>query len=337
MEITLYTDPAVFDDLADEWQDLMGRAVTAPIFMTPDYQKVWWQHLGEGCLRILAVREPGSHRLVGLASLLLDAGWLKFVGCVDVSDYLDFLVDADYRAPVYEAVAHYLADEMAAEWQTAYFCSLSARLSPTLTLLAELARARGWTAEVTPEDVCPVITLPASWEDYLGGVDKKQRHEIRRKLRKAETEAQTRWYVIDSPDTLTEAAIDTFIALHRKSAPDKDSFWSPPMIEFFRALIRQMAQKGWLKLYFVDINGVPASALLCFDYQNEILVYNSGFDMEQFAQFSPGNIIVSYSIQHAIELGRARYDFLRGDEIYKFRFGAVAEEVCGLKLKKESG
>ena len=71
MELTLYTDPAIFDDLAEEWQDLMGRAVTAPIFMTPDYQKIWWRHLGVGQLRVLVVREPNSRKLVGLAPLLM--------------------------------------------------------------------------------------------------------------------------------------------------------------------------------------------------------------------------------------------------------------------------
>jgi hypothetical protein len=100
-------------------------------------------------------------------------------------------------------------------------------------------------------------------------------------------------------------------------------------------LIKKSAELGWLKFYFVEMDGQPASALLCFDYRNEILVYNSGFNVREFAYLSPGNIIVSYSIQHAIELGRTRYDFLRGDEVYKFRFGAAAEEVFSVKISKE--
>jgi CelD/BcsL family acetyltransferase involved in cellulose biosynthesis len=72
--------------------------------------------------------------------------------------------------------------------------------------------------------------------------------------------------------------------------------------------------------------------MLCFDYNNEFLLYNSGFDPEQFAHLSPGNVLTAYTIQDAIRLGRSRYDFLRGDEIYKFRFGAVAEPVCDLEV-----
>ena len=75
-----------------------------------------------------------------------------------------------------------------------------------------------------------------------------------------------------------------------------------------------------------------AAAMLGFDYNNEFLLYNSGYDPSQFANLSPGNVLTSYTIQHAIELGRSRYDFLRGAEVYKFRFGAEAEPVYDLDI-----
>jgi CelD/BcsL family acetyltransferase involved in cellulose biosynthesis len=106
------------------------------------------------------------------------------------------------------------------------------------------------------------------------------------------------------------------------------------MISFFKAVVVELAQAGWLKLFFIEINGIKAAALLCFDYSNEFLVYNSGYDPEQFADLSPGNVLVSYSIQEAIRLGRRRYDFLRGDEVYKFRFGAEAEPVYDLHITR---
>lgn len=335
MHITLHTNPAAFDALAEEWQDLMGRALTAPIFMTVDFQQIWWEHLGRGELRLLTVRDPATQTLLGLAPLLIEDRELRFVGCVDVSDYLDFLVDRTRSRDVYSALADYLAYDMAAEWDTAYFCSL-AHHSPTPGLFLELAPTHGWNVRAAVEDVCPVITLPQSWDAYLAGIGKKQRHEIRRKLRRAETTAPTRWRVIERAADVTAGILDTFIDLHRQSTTEKDEFWDQAMLAFFRALVKRMAERGWLKLYFVDIDGQPASTLLCFDYHNQILVYNSGFNLEKFASLSPGNIIIAYSIQHALQLGRSRYDFLRGDEMYKFRFGAVAEAVSGLHITKES-
>jgi CelD/BcsL family acetyltransferase involved in cellulose biosynthesis len=332
MQTIVYTDSSAFDTLAAEWDNLLVRSGSAPFFMRHLYQRTWWRHLGEQELTIIAVRTPAG-QLVGLAPLFAKTNSvrqrrLSLVGCVDVSDYLDVLVDQDYAEPVYQALLDCLAGGLA--WDKLYLCSLPHH-SSTHTLLAQLARQRGWQAEVTQQDVCPVITLANDWEVYLAGIDKKQRHEIRRKMRKIETEAQTRWYVVDSPQGLAEAMAD-FIELHQKSTRDKEDFWNDSLIGFFKALAVELAQAGWLKLYFIEVDGVKAAAMLCFDYNNEFLLYNSGFDPEQFAHLSPGNVLTAYTIQEAIRLGRRRYDFLRGNEVYKFRFGAVAESVFDLEI-----
>jgi CelD/BcsL family acetyltransferase involved in cellulose biosynthesis len=201
----------------------------------------------------------------------------------------------------------------------------------THTELAGAAQRFDWRVEVKEQDVCPVITLPQNWEDYLAAVGKKQRHEIRRKMRKIESEAETRWYAITS-ETEIDRAMDDFINLHQKSTQDKEEFWNNKLVQFFKALASRLAGLGWLRLYFIELNGVQAASMLCFDYNNEFLLYNSGYDPEQFAHLSPGNVLTSYTILDAIELGRSRYDFLRGDEIYKFRFGAEAEPVYDLEI-----
>ncbi|MCL4302976.1 MAG: GNAT family N-acetyltransferase [Anaerolineae bacterium] len=333
MQTTIYTDPTGFEQLAHEWDDLLARSVNAPFFMRYIYQRTWWQHLGNDDLVLIAIRTDEG-RLMGLAPLygrINQAGRreLSFVGCVDVSDYLDLLVDRDCVEPVYVALLDCLAGDRVA-WDKLYLCSLPHH-ALTPTRLAETARGRGWPAEVRQQDVCPVITLPGDWEAYLAGLDKKQRHEVRRKIRKIETEAQTRWYAVDSPEGLDEA-MDAFIELHQKSTRDKEGFWNEALIRFFKALAVELAKVGWLKLYFIEVNGSRAASMLCFDYNNEFLLYNSGFDPEQFANLSPGNVLTAYTIQDAIRLGRRRYDFLRGDEIYKFRFGAVAEPVYDLEI-----
>jgi CelD/BcsL family acetyltransferase involved in cellulose biosynthesis len=335
MQTSIYTKATDFDLLSQEWDSLLQRSVNAPFFMHPLYQRSWWQNLGHNSLRLIAIR-TNEGQLAGLAPFYLKtnpAGQreLSFVGCVDVSDYLDLLVDRDYVEPVYQALLDCLMAPGLA-WDKLYLCSLAYN-SLTLTRFAEAARGYGWQAEVRQQDVCPVITLAGSWDDYLAGIDKKQRHEIRRKIRKIETEAQTRWYVVESTEGLDQA-MDTFIALHQKSARDKEDFWNDKLIRFFKALAVELAQAGWLRLYFIEVNGVKAASMLCFDYNNEFLLYNSGFDPEQFAHLSPGNVLTAYTIQDAIHLGRTRYDFLRGDEVYKFRFGAVAEPVYDLEIFK---
>jgi len=336
METTIYTETSAFEVLGQEWDELLERAVRPPFFMRYSYQRTWWQYLGNDDLVLIAMRNEEG-QLLGLAPLYGStnaAGQreLSFVGCVDISDYLDLLVDRDYVEPVHQALLDCLGSPGGPAWDKLYLCSL-AQNSITHTRLAEAAQARGWQVSVTQQDVCPVITLPDSWDDYLSGIDKKQRHEIRRKIRKIEREAKVNWYAIDSEARLVEA-MEEFIDLHQKSTQDKEDFWSDDLIEFFKVVAIELAQAGWLKLYFIEVDGVRAAAMLCFDYNGEFLLYNSGYDPEQFAHLSPGNVLTSYTIQDAIRLGRQRYDFLRGDEVYKFRFGAEAEPVYDLSISR---
>jgi CelD/BcsL family acetyltransferase involved in cellulose biosynthesis len=298
------------------------------------YQRTWWRCLGNDDLVVIAFRNEVG-QLVGLAPLygsINAAGQreLSFVGCVDISDYLDLLIDQEHVETVHQALLDCLESDGGLAWDKLYLCSLPQH-SVTHTQLADAARARGWQVTVEQQEVCPVITLPGSWEEYLAGIDKKQRHEIRRKIRKIERETDTRWYVIDSEEGLAEA-MDTFIRLHQQSTQDKEDFWSDDLIWFFKTVSAEIARAGWLKLFFIEVNGIDAAAMLCFDYNNEFLLYNSGYDPAQFANLSPGNVLTSYTIQEAIRLGRTRYDFLRGDEIYKFRFGAEAEPVYDLSI-----
>jgi CelD/BcsL family acetyltransferase involved in cellulose biosynthesis len=194
-----------------------------------------------------------------------------------------------------------------------------------------LAEARGYQTLVEVEDVCPIIDLPATWDDYLMMLNKKQRHEVRRKLRKADAEADTDFYIVGSDRDL-QTEMEAFIDLHQKSTPEKDQFMDAQMQEFFFDVAQVLQDRGWLQLAFVEMDGMKAAALLNFDYGDSILVYNSGYDPTQFRHLSPGINVTARSIEHAIALGRAEFDFLRGDEVYKYRFGAHDTEVRRLLI-----
>jgi CelD/BcsL family acetyltransferase involved in cellulose biosynthesis len=334
MHTRLLTNAEAFDGLAEEWQALLGRALVSSVFLTWTWQRTWWHHLGKGDLLLVTVRDD-TGQLVGIAPLFLQTTslglrQLSLVGCVDVSDYLDLIVDRRCADPVYGSIWDFLASPECPAWHEINLCNLP-RTSVTPASLGELAQRSGHAAAVSVADVCPVITLPTSWEEYLASLDKKQRHELRRKLRRIQEEAQPRWYVVEGGAGLPQD-VESFIDLHQKSAAKKEGFWDEAMKSFFRAIAASLSALSWLKLYFIELNGVRAASVFCFDYQNEILVYNSGYDPAQFAHLSPGIVLVGYCIQHAIQLGRTRFDFLRGDEDYKFRFGAIPEPVSRLHI-----
>lgn len=348
MELTLYRGEMAFDALREEWNALLNRSRFDTVFLTWEWQTTWWRHLGRqrGPLYVLAARQEG--RLVGILPLYgvreEESTTLYVVGCIEVSDYLDFIIEAGQEEAVYAALLGWLAGPDAPAWDAVDLCNQPA---PSLahTRLPEMVVAAGWGVEVTQEDVCPRILLPRpdespvpeqldGWELYLARLDKKERHEIRRKLRRLEREAPDAALRFVTVGAGVPAAVEDFITLHRQSKADKHAFMTEEMQGYFRAVAQMLAERGWLQLSFLDIGGRPAATYFCFDYGGDILVYNSGYDAAAVPQLSPGWVLLAQLIQHAIGLGRTHFDFLQGNEDYKYRFGGQDTPVYRTVIRR---
>jgi CelD/BcsL family acetyltransferase involved in cellulose biosynthesis len=336
MRIEAHFESGGFWALKPEWNDLVHRSRQDTVFLTWEWQSTWWKHLGEGSLLLLGFRAEKDGRLVGIAPLFHTQTddrqpVLHQIGCRDVSDYLDLIVEQGQEDAVYQALLGYLQEEAPA-WDLVDLCNIP-QTSQTFVRLRDMAESQGLQTLVEIEDVCPIIDLPSTWDDYLMMLDKKQRHEVRRKMRKAEYEANARFFVVGLEQDL-QAAMEEFVDLHQRSTPEKDEFMDPKMQRFFFDVAQVLQEKGWLQLAFVEMDGQKAATLLNFDYGESILVYNSGYDPSQFRHLSPGIVVTACSIEYAIALGRSKFDFLRGDEVYKYRFGAQDTEVRRLLIAK---
>jgi CelD/BcsL family acetyltransferase involved in cellulose biosynthesis len=312
------------------WNRLLGRSTTQVPFLTWQFQTTWWHALAEGPLRLLGVHD-GAGEWVGALALYergeLGGPVLRLVGGVDVADYLDALAVAGREEEVWKALLASLGE---AAWEAVELRPVPA-VSPTLAVLPPLARAAGLACRVERDERCPVIGLPASWEEYLASLPGKARHELRRKLRRAEG-ARPRVEVARTPAGI-DALMDSFLALHRKSAVGKARFMDDRMEAFFRRMGATMAGAGWAALWLLWLEGRPAASLFCLEYRGTVSLYNSGFDPEARA-LSPGVVLIARTIEDAIRRGDRHYDFLRGDEPYKYGFGAVPRDVMRITLTR---
>ncbi len=320
-----------FVRLGDEWDALAGRGMTDTPFQTWAYQRAWWRHLGPGDLHTIAVRrETGG--LAGIASLYVVDGVIYFNGCVEETDYLDLIAPAADAAAVWAAVMDCLHSEAFPAWQGMDLCNVPAE-SPTRTILPQLAASRGLSFSTQVHEVCPVIELPDSFDAYLESLDKKQRHELRRKLRRAEG-AEVDVYTVGVNADLT-AEVDDFLALLQKSTPEKQAWLN----EARRAVFQEAAAAGMaantLQLLFLSIEGQKAAALFNFAYKNRIWVYNSGLDPNNFSWLSAGVVLTARAIEQAIAQGFSTFDFLRGSEEYKYRFGAKDTLIYRLHVQRD--
>ncbi len=333
MQAFFYRDESGFEQLAAEWEELLGDSQANTIFMTHAWQSIWWQHLGQGELNIVAVRDEDG-RLLGLAPTFARSTegqvTLHTVGCVDVSDYLDWIVRRGYEQTVYPALLDALAGPEVSPWTRLSLCNLPEG-SPSLTWLPELAQARGWTVERSVDDVAPILELPASWDDYLAALPGKARRELRRKLRRGHAAE----LLFVGPEQDLDQEVDAFIELLIKSHPEKASFMDEANRAFFHAISRATFDAGQLQLAFLTYEGARTAAYMNFLYRDRVLVYNSGLDPAEFGWLSPGIVLMALLIQDAIQDERfAIFDFLRGDETYKYRLGGVDTQVQRLLMTK---
>ena len=325
---------AEMEALADEWNVLLENSASHVPFLRYDYLTTWWNTLGGGewqqaeLFVVTATREPGGP-LTGIAPLFFTQNRegepaLMLMGSIEISDYLDVIARPEDLAQFLEELFDFLSGPEAPGWHLLDWDNLL-ESSPTLAILEEISRRRGCGFSIQPLQHCPYIPLPADWETYLNGLDKKQRHEIRRKMRRAEEfEKPVRWYIVQEKGGM-DGEIEALFSLMAQD-PDKDKFLTELMRKQMKAAMQAAFQAGWLQLAFIEVGGDKAAAYLNFDYQDHIWVYNSGLD-PRFRELSLGWVLLGYLIQWAIERGRLAFDFMRGDEDYKYRFGAQDRRV----------
>ncbi len=347
MNFELHRDDAVFARLHDEWNDLLDRAVTRVPFLRAEYQAAWWAGRGggewpDGELLVVTARDEAG-ALAGVAPLFrapnggrdrVGQRVLYLIGSVEISDYLDFVLARPDAEAFCAGLLERLAQRDMPGWEVLDLFNLPAP-SPTRAAVARAAQARGWTAGEQLLEPVPSIALPDDWENYLANmVEKKERQEIRRKLRRAEGgDDQVTWRMIaGAAGEDVAAATETFVAMMAHNA-DKARFLTDAMRAQFQTLALAAAAGGWLRLAFLDVNGEPAAAYLNFDYGNRLYIYNSAID-PRFNALSPGWVLMGYLLRWAIENRRAAFDFLRGDEDYKFRFGGVAGKIYRVQVSR---
>ena len=335
MKAELHTTSAVFDILADEWDILLEAGRSEIFFMRHDWQRIWWKNLGQGTLSLVTTRDD-NHVLRGIAPWFVtkekNRHVLRVLGCVDVSDYIDLLLMAGHEKQTLASLLDFALSENMPDWDEMHLCNVPED-SSTLILLPELATSRGLNLEITVEDVCPLITLPETYEEYLSLLDKKQRHELRRKRRRA-ANYTVRWQIA-GPEDNPDSEIEAFLELMAMSTPQKADFLAQPgHRSFFKEMGRVLFDKRLLELNFLVIGEQRVAALWNFVYQDRMMLYNSGLNPMDYSELSAGIVLLTFSIEDAIRRGLQYFDFLQGDETYKYRMGAKPTTVYNLVIKR---
>ena len=322
-----------------EWREMFACCDPAYPFLSPSWQRIWWEEFGNGggqqtadSGQRTAEREPMLLRVAdggkvrGFVPLMREGDRLTFAGDTSICDYMDVVGAKDGRAELLEALLRSLGEE---PWSELVFWAVRED-SPTFSGLPTVCASLGLSCETEVEDVCPQLDLPGDWEEYLAGLDKKDRHELRRKMRNLGASGQTAFTRYSSEAEISNR-LDRFLEMMRISREAKDTFLTPTMEAYFRELAPAFARLGLLHLAELTVDGRGAAMILAFENASTVFLYNSGYDPE-FAKLAAGLVSKALALQDALARGKTMFDFLRGDEEYKRHLGGVPIDVLALTL-----
>jgi CelD/BcsL family acetyltransferase involved in cellulose biosynthesis len=305
-----------FETLYTLWRSTANSLTLNCLFTLPPWLKAWWSVFSSGWEHhICAIRH--HDKLIGIAPLMLRDGEARFIGNTDVCDFLDCIITPGEEKAFFSILISHLRQQRIGHL---VLCHVRPD-SSVFTHLPAVAEAIGCAALCIPEDVVLELQLPATWEDFLLLLSGKERHEIRRKLRRLEETGKIRYRTVEEQGAV-ELELTTFLDLFRMNRSDKASFMTSQMEMFFCAIAGALSAEHILKLGFLELDSQTVAAVMCFDYNSVRYLYNNAYD-RQYSGLSVGLLSKVYSIRDSIHQGMAKYDFLKGAEEYKHRLGGI--------------
>jgi CelD/BcsL family acetyltransferase involved in cellulose biosynthesis len=312
------------ESLRAGWLALYQRSSLTTPFQSPDWLVPWWKHFGAGRLCLLAFHD--GTQLVGIAALFIvnaeGRRSLRLLGTGN-TDYLDIIFDDRVHHDGTDALRSYLCESRHA-WDECDFQNLRP-CSPLVSMkpCAELVQ------NVQEQDSCPVLSLPSSTEVFLSNLPPRFRHNLeycRRRLANSRIECA-------SKDNFSEL-FNALLRLHetRWRMTHASGVLSDRNVQdFHRDAATELLSHGALRMYALRVADGFIAAFYGFHQAARTYYYLSGFD-PRFRQYSPGTILVAHAITEAIREGAKEFDFLRGREDYKYRWGAVDQIIYRKRL-----
>ncbi len=329
------TSPEEFEALEPVWNATLQQCGVDSIFLTHEWLSTYWEHFGHPRrqLSIFAVEQDGEP--IAFAPLMLSRApgvrlrRMELLGA-GIHDYSDFIVPQDNPHLALNALWQTIG-EQAEQWDALRLAQVAAD-SP---VAAHVTADEDFQIIATDGEACPTLALPSTWRDYLSLVSKNMRSNLSRYPRRLAESFDVEYHLVTSPDIL-DRTLNALFDLHTRRWRKRGLpgvLFSSRRQAFHRALCQRLLEADRLRLFALRLDGREVAVLLNYFYARKYFFFIGGFDPD-FSRWSVGTVLFGYAIQHAIEEGAREFDFLRGEEEYKYRFGAQNRHYRTFKVVK---
>jgi len=333
IKIELTTCGNEFAKLEPEWNSLLLESEANNVFLTWEWISAWRTTLGKQAkLWVMIARDEQTNQLIAVVPLMIRERMLKGIPILKelafltsgkaAPDHLDVILHKDYKDQLLVELGVFF-QKQEKQWDCIHLEGCRKDAVVTEILLKKNQRVDSYPV------ICPYLALPESWEAYLKSLDKKRRYKIgsyRRKLEASYPNGVI--YQCISLNDFNDQQISDLFALHQQAQQAQGragAFGAEDSRSFHRLLIKQFLEKDWLRLYFLRVDNKAIATVYSFNYNGVISFYTTGFDAE-WRDYSPGQQMIYFVLEQVMNEKAKEFDFLRGDEDYKFMMTKTVRE-----------
>jgi CelD/BcsL family acetyltransferase involved in cellulose biosynthesis len=310
--------------IESEWRELADRATGITPFQYPAWLFPWYDVWAPDRVRIFIARDEAGRLLAVVPTVIAESG-LELAGS-GVGDYLAPLLDpaaVDVVTPVLDAMLSEVGRPVAFH-----------DVPPDSPWAVAIRANSTWTSHAA--SVCPIAPLAPTISAWRAQLPSGLRRNIRRYWDHLREDASARFETVAVEQDLP-AALDTLIALHAKEWHERGHpgvLQNEQVQRFHRSAAPRLLRSGLLRLHLLIAGDAAIAAQLVLLRPPYAYTYVGGFDPE-WRMYGPGTLLMAHSIEQSIVDGCTAFDFLRGREPYKYRWGAV--DRCSVSLLRHAG
>jgi CelD/BcsL family acetyltransferase involved in cellulose biosynthesis len=313
MQVECIDDIDRFDELRAFWDTVYAADPHATIFVSWAWLRGWLEVTPYDWL-VLAVRPDNTSPFVAFFALSHNHAAHRLQMAGDPwADYTGFVCLPECEEEAIAAFARFVQQQL--KWDTFRMRDV---FDPRVGLFLKSFSPSKFDVQRVEGIVCPFLTLPDTWEQYLQNfLSSSTRQSLRRKIRRIERHNGFQETQVHTSNL--DHQIEAFLTLFQLRWGTKPEH----ILDRYRTIFRRCFENDSLWLTVFWDGTVPIAGMAAFvDRQRRTFNYYISGWSDEFSKLSPGQVIVAHSLRYAIENDFRVYDFLRGDEPYKYSFGA---------------
>jgi CelD/BcsL family acetyltransferase involved in cellulose biosynthesis len=316
------------------WTDLLDDSRSSTVFLTWEWLSSWVEAFGDQTWEPFVLAVHRGKELVGLAPWGIRprrfgptaVRQVEALGAPEAgSDYLDVIARRGREREVASCLYEFLFREPASRWDTLLLRDIPAD-SLVLAHVLERLEEAGKFFSVRPGAVCPVLTLPATEAAFMAGLSANRRQQLLRHRRLLEREGAVEHVIV--PISPGEGGLERFFALYGKA---RNGTHDGRLLPFLQCYVTRSDGEPRVQVDYLTVAGRDAAALLLLRHEDALLMYLVAVDRTCSHRVSLGHLLIGSSLGGAIASGISTFDFLKGNEAYKFHWARGARRSLELR------